>query len=281
MTAGTHAYGEKPVWSPTRPRIGVLHLLVSWVLSTIALVVGTAVIPGAAVNDVWGAFAAAAVIGILNALLPPIVAALRLPLMALVGFLLVLVLDAAMLLAADAITGGDLHVDGFWAALGVALVAAAAGLALGVLFGVDDDDLYSLRVIDRIARRAKDRVESDAPGIVFLEIDGLALPVLQRAMRDGSAPNLARWLESGSHRLVEWETDLSSQTGASQAGILLGSNDDIPAFRWVEKETATMMVCSGPADCAEIERRHATGHGSARRTAARAAATCSPARPTT
>ena len=77
-------------------------------------------------NNIWGAFAAAAVIGILNALLPPIVAALRLPLMALVGFLLVLVLDAAMLLAADAITGGDLHVDSFWAALGVALVAAAA-----------------------------------------------------------------------------------------------------------------------------------------------------------
>ena len=80
-------------------------------------------------------------------------------------------------------------------------------------------------------------------------------------MRDGSAPNMARWLTSGTHRFAEWETDLSSQTGASQAGILLGSNDDIPAFRWVEKETATLMVCSGPADCAEIERRHATGQG--------------------
>ena len=230
-------------------------------IATIALVVGTSLIPGASVNDVWGAFAAAAVIGVLNAVLPPIVAALRLPLMALVGFLLVLVLDAAMLLAADAITGGDLHVDNFWAALGVALVAAAASLALGILVGVDDNDLYSLRVIDRIARRSKDRVETDAPGVVFLEIDGLALPVLKRAMRDGSAPNMARWLTSGTYRFAEWETDLSSQTGASQSGILLGSNDDIPAFRWVEKETATMMVCSGPADCAEIERRHATGHG--------------------
>ena len=27
--------------------------------------------------------------------------------------------------------------------------------------------------------------------------------------------------------------------GASQAGILLGSNENIPAFRWIEKETAT------------------------------------------
>ncbi len=38
-----------------------------------------------------------------------------------------------------------------------------------------------------------------------------------------------------------------------------------------------MMVCSSPADCAEIERRHATGSGCSP-TAARAAATCSRAR---
>ena len=56
-------------------------------------------------------------------------------------------------------------------------------------------------------------------------------------MRDGSAPNMARWIADHGYRLAEWETDLSSQTGASQAGILLGSNEDIPAFRWVEKET--------------------------------------------
>src|SRR5205085_6428848 len=105
------------------------------------------------------------------------------------------------------------------------------------------------------------RTKTSVPGIVFLEIDGLALPVLQRAMRSGSAPTMAGWLQDGSHRLAEWETDLSSQTGASQAGILLGSNDDIPAFRWVEKETATIMVCSAPADCAEIERRHLSGRG--------------------
>jgi len=64
-----------------------------------------------------------------------------------------------------------------------------------------------------------------------------------------------------SHRFVEWEPDLSSQTGASQAGILLGSNENIPAFRWVEKATATTMACSAPGDCAELERRHSTGVG--------------------
>ena len=80
-------------------------------------------------------------------------------------------------------------------------------------------------------------------------------------MRDGNAPTMARWLARRTHRLAEWETDLSSQTGASQAGILLGSNEDISAFRWVEKETATLMTCSAPPDCAEIERRRGTGIG--------------------
>ena len=112
-------------------------------------------------------------------------------------------------------------------------------------------------MIQRIARRSGERIESDEPGILFLEIDGLAQPVLQRAMRDGNAPTMARWLAEESYRFLEWEPDLSSQTGASQAGILLGSNEDIPAFRWVEKERGVLMTCSRPEDCTEIERRHA------------------------
>ncbi len=132
---------------------------------------------------------------------------------------------------------------------------------LQVILGTNDDDTFTFRIVQRIAKRQGEQVRTDVPGIIFLEIDGLALPVLRRALRDGNAPEMARWLEADTHRLAEWETDFSSQTGASQAGILLGSNEDIPAFRWVEKETATMMTCSAPPDCEEIERRHATGIG--------------------
>src|SRR3954454_15162775 len=257
----TTGYGEKAVWAPKRPRIGLLRLLVAWVLSTLALLVAAWIVPGASVESFAGAFLAAAVIAILNAVLPPVIAAMGLPLMLVTGLLLVLILDALMPLAADNITDGDLSIDSFWSALGVALVASAVTVVLDVVFGTNDDDAYTLRVIQRIAKRSDGLVETDDPGIVFLEIDGLALPVLQRAMRDGNAPNMARWLAAATHRLAEWETDLSSQTGASQAGILLGSNEDISAFRWVEKETGTLMTCSAPPDCAEIERRCATGIG--------------------
>ena len=167
--------------------------------------------------------------------------------------------DAAILLIADAVTDGVIRVDNFGWALLAALVVAAVSVVIDVFLG--SDDTSSIRIAQRIARRQGIIGSTDVPGIVFLEIDGLALPVLRRAMRDGNAPNMARWLADNSHRLVEWETDLSSQTGASQAGILLGSNEDISAFRWVEKETATLMTCSAPPDCAEIERRRGTGIG--------------------
>ena len=254
-------YNASHDWSPARPNLRPARLLVAWLASAVALLVAAWIVPGASVNDFCGALLAAAVIAVLNAVLPPLVAALRLPLMLLVGLVLVLVLDALMLLAADAITDGDLSVDSFWSALGVAFLAAAVGVVLDVILGTNDDDAYTFRVIQRIARRSGERTVTDAPGVVFLEIDGLALPVLRRAMRDGNTPTMARWLADGSHRLAEWETDLSSQTGASQAGILLGSNDDIPAFRWVEKETAKLVACSGPPDCAEIERRRSSGRG--------------------
>jgi uncharacterized membrane protein YvlD (DUF360 family) len=260
MTTTEQAY-KAPGWSPSRPKIRPLHLVVAWFVSASALLVAAWVVPGAAVNDFGGALAATAAIAVLNAIVPPILAALRLPLVLLTGLVLILVADALMLLAADSITGHDLEIDTFWSALGVAFVASAVTVVLDVVLGTNDDDVYTLRVVQRIARRSGEHTVSDAPGLVFLEIDGLALPVLQRAMRDGSAPTMARWVAEGNHRFAEWETDLSSQTGASQAGILLGSNDDIPAFRWVEKETARLVACSGPPDCAEIERRHASGRG--------------------
>lgn len=236
-------------------------MLIQWVTSAIALYAAAMIVPGVHIQGLLGALVAAVLIAVLNALLPPVVAALRLPYMLAVGFLLVLLLDAVMVLAAAALSDDTFAVDGFFWALLVALVAAAVTAVLEVLLGTNDEDVYSIRVTQRIARRSKARRVTDVPGIIYLEIDGLARPVLQRAMRDGHAPEMARWVASGSHTLSEWETDLSSQTGASQAGLLLGSNDDIPAFRWVEKESGRIMTCSAPADCALIEQRHSSGGG--------------------
>ncbi len=252
-------YGQSTAWQPERPRFRALPLAVSWLATGIAVMVAAGILPGVSIENFWGALLVAAIVAALNAIVPPVLAALRLPLTLLTGFLLVLLADAAILVWADDLTNGILTVDSFGWAFLAALVVAAVSVVLAVLAG--SDDTYSVHLAKRIARRQGIIADTDVPGILFLEIDGLAGPVLRRAMRDGNAPTMARWMADGTHRLTEWETDLSSQTGASQAGILLGSNDDISAFRWVEKETATLMTCSAPPDCAEIERRLATGVG--------------------
>ena len=253
------AYGHSTAWKPERPSLRLFPLIVSWLATGVALMVASWVLPGVDIQSFWGALLVAAIVAALNAVIPPVLAALRLPLTLVLGFLLVLIADALMLQIADALTDGVLTVDNFGWALLAALVVAAVSVVLAVVLG--SHDMSSIRTAHRIARRQGIIASTDVPGIVYLEIDGLALPVLRRAMRDGNAPTMARWLADGSHRLVEWETDLSSQTGASQAGILLGSNEDISAFRWVEKETATTMTCSAPPDCAELERRLGTGIG--------------------
>ena len=260
MDAAPTAYGEQPVWHPEQPKFSLMRLLGSLLVMTPALLIAAAILPGVSIPSFWGALVVALFVTAVNFVVPPIIAAIRLPLTLVVDFLLILVVDALVFQVASNIDSSAIHVNNFGSALFMALVTSAVAVVLEVLLGADDDDTYSLRVINRVAKRSGERVESPEPGILFLEIDGLAYPVLQRAMRDGNAPNMARWMSDG-HRIVEWEPDLSSQTGASQAGILLGSNEDIPAFRWVEKETGTLMTCSAPPDCAEIERRHATGIG--------------------
>ena len=254
-------YGTELRWEPATPRLGLVRTIVSWVVAAASVAVAAWLVPGVALEATGAAFLVAAVIAVLNAVVPPILAALRLPFMLALGFLLVLIADAGLLMLADAVLDSDIRVDSFGDAMLASLVISAASVVLQTVLGTNDEDQYSLRVIRRIAGRQGAIARTDVPGIIFLEIDGLALPVLRDAMRDGSAPVMASWIADDGYRLAEWETDLSSQTGASQAGILLGSNEDIPAFRWVEKETGLMLVCSSPADCAEIERRHATGVG--------------------
>src|SRR4029450_8225605 len=236
--------GEAVTWQPERPRFRPLRLFLAWLSTGFALWFAALVLPGVSSDHWYSALAMALVVGVLNAILPPVIAALRLPFMLALGFVLVLVLNALVIQAASSLLEGVYEVDNFGWALLAALVAAAVGLVLEVVFGTDDESSYSLRVVQRVAKRLGGGERTDVPGIIFLEIDGLALPVLRRAMRDGNAPEMARWVAQGTHGLAEGEPDLSSQTGASQAGILLGSNENIPAFRWVEKETGTMMTCS-------------------------------------
>src|SRR4051812_13240842 len=99
------------------------------------------------------------------------------------------------------------------------------------------------------------------PGVIFLQIDGLPAPLLRWGVRSGELPTLSRWIRSGSHRLTDWHAQLPATTPASQAGLLHGRSDQVPAFRWYEKETGKLLVANHPRDAAVIQTRLSNGRG--------------------
>lgn len=181
-------------WEPAKLRIRPGRLLLSWVTAAAAVALAAAIVPGFGLEQTGAAFAVAAAIALLNALVPPLLAALRLPFMLVAGFLLVLAADAVLLRVAADVLAGDVRVDSFGDALLAALVMSAASVVLETILGTNDDDAYALRVTRRVARRQGAGEPTDVPGIVYLEIDGLALPILRSAMRDGNAPHMASWM---------------------------------------------------------------------------------------
>jgi uncharacterized membrane protein YvlD (DUF360 family) len=240
-------------------RRAALRVLSTWLITALAVEGLALIIPGLHVHGFGAALAAAAVIGLINALVWPVLTLLALPIGVITIGLSGLVLNGLVVTASARLLPG-FGVDSLWSGIGLAIGLTLINTLVTALLGIDDDDFYYRNVV-RLAARRRGAISSEVPGVVFLEIDGLAHEVLVRAMRSGDTPNLARWLRDGSHRLLRWETDWSSQTGACQAGLLHGSNDDMPAFRWWEKERGVAMVTNHPKDAMEIERRHSNGRG--------------------
>lgn len=142
-------------------------------------------------------------------------------------------------------------------ALGMTIGAAV----IGALFMLDDERAYDRYVLRPLRYRHRSVPHTSTPGFIFLGLDGLAEPLLHQAMAQGYLPTLRRWLESGSHAVRPWEPDLSSQTSACQAGMLLGDNSDIPAFRWWDKSANVLMDSGKLATLRTLEGRLSTGDG--------------------
>ncbi|WP_407377177.1 alkaline phosphatase family protein [Methanobrevibacter sp.] len=122
-------------------------------------------------------------------------------------------------------------------------------------------DRYVKSILKYAIKRKTD-YKKKYPGVIMLEIDGLSITTLKKAIDKGKMPTLKKWMDEKTHTLKEWETDLSSQTGSSQAGILHGNNRDIVAYRWVEKENNNQIIVSGKlSDAPKIEEKISDGNG--------------------
>ncbi|MGK2933030.1 MAG: phage holin family protein [Solirubrobacterales bacterium] len=243
-----------------KPSRLLAHGFVVVLIDAAALLILNWVLPGFLIDGVGAAIVTALAIGLLNAFVWPLLARLTLRLTVLTLGLFGLILNA-LVVGVAMLSMPWLHIDGIFEAVMITVSIAVITSLVSALLAIDEDSSWYLNVV-RGQLRARGEVETtDVPGVVYLEIDGLAHDVLRRAFANGNAPNLAGWVREGSYDLNRWETDWSSQTGACQAGILHGNNHDMPAFRWWEKDLNKAIVTNHPRDAAEIERRQSDGQG--------------------
>ncbi|MFE9763868.1 alkaline phosphatase family protein [Streptomyces sp. NPDC005808] len=252
---------------------GLWRSAVVWGVSTITMLVLAGVLPDFQLETDAGDSATriavtagigAGVFGLLSSLAWPLFVRALLLVPAFVLGLLVFFLNGSLLLIALRINPSGRGEAAPETAVVVAAVMSAVASATGGALAVRDDDAYRrrlYRLADRRRRRADGQAGPSTPAALFLQLDGVGHDVLREAVGKGLMPTVAQWLGNSrpsaraTHRLTPWRTDWSSQTGASQLGILHGTNHDVPAFRWYEKDSQEVMVCNRPSSAAELQRR--------------------------
>jgi len=165
----------------------------------------------------------------------------------------------AVLIAGNLVPG--ITIDGLGTSIWIVFVMTLVNSALGAILTIDEDAAFDRFVTGRMVKKFGKPIQSDIPGFIFLEVDGLGEALLRRAIKEGYMPTLQRWLNQSTHRLVGWETDFSSQTGAMQTGILLGNNNDVPAYRWWDRANQRIIMSGDPRDALKLEDTLTTGTG--------------------
>lgn len=109
-----------------------------WAINAVALYVAVLVVPGIDLRGSWtGILWLALIIGLLNALVRPLLKFLTCPLIILTLGLFTVVINTAMLLLTSRIAQGlgiGLTVDGFWTAVLGSLVISIVSIVMSVIF---------------------------------------------------------------------------------------------------------------------------------------------------
>ena len=242
-----------------------IRFLILWFVDAVSLMVAAAILPGISIQAQDGltyliaATSAAFMLGIVNLLLRPLILLLALQL-GLIATLIVGFFANALALLIVGWLMPALQVDGLLAAVLGGLVLAAVNTVVTGVLGANDEDSFYSGVVERLAKRdAFAGAAEPGRGLVMLEIDGLSFYHMQKALAEKMLPSLNKLQEEEGYVLTRVDCGLPSQTSACQAGIMFGDNDDIPAFRWYDKDRQKLLVSGG--DAAEINARYAKGNG--------------------
>lgn len=255
--------GQRSVWRSTGRdvRDGLLGL----VPTALAFGVAASLTDGLSLRSPATAFGVAALVAAADALARPALRVLAGMLGAIAALLIGVGWQVVLVWAALELVPG-MHAASLGAVTVTLVTVALVGVVTRWAIGVNDSS-YLVADLLRRARSRRRRAgagplhEDGAPGVVVVQIDGLPAPLLEHGVMAGTLPTLARWMRSGSHRATTWWVGVPSTTPASQAGLLHGTNDGIPAFRWYEKGAGRLVVTNRPADAALVEGRVSDGRG--------------------
>jgi hypothetical protein len=208
----------------------IARLMAVWLVSSAALALADALLPNLTAQAPWAYLMATAVAGPLGLVYRPALVLVA----ARIGWVAVLLAglvgQALLIYAALWIVPGisATFLSAFWASWIVAGVGTAAAW-LGSA-GTEDSFTASLQ------RRRVDHppvADPEVDGVVFVQLDGVAYPVLRWAIQAGAVPTLRRWITSGDYVFREWTAQLPCTTPASQLGILHGTVAGVPGLSLV------------------------------------------------
>ncbi|PIF75733.1 putative membrane protein [Variovorax sp. 54] len=111
-----------------------MRILLKWLLSAVALLAVAYLYSGVQVQSFGSALLAAAVIGLLNMIVRPVLVILTLPVTIVTLGLFLFVINALLFWAASGMLGG-FHVSGFFAALLGSLIYSLLGLLIESALG--------------------------------------------------------------------------------------------------------------------------------------------------
>jgi uncharacterized membrane protein YvlD (DUF360 family) len=218
------------------------------------------VVPGVSAGVAADVLLATVLLGILAALLRPLLTSFAL-LLGWVGVLAAGFGVQALLFYLALRLAPGIHVNGFWDAFWASWLFAFLMTIVTWVVTAGDSAAFLTHLVQWSGHDAAAGTTVSVPGVVFVQIDGLASSLLRWGVRSGDLTTLSRWIRSGSHLLTEWHAQMPATTPASQAGLLHGRSDQVPAFRWYEKETGTLLTANHPKDAAVIQTRLSDGRG--------------------
>jgi len=247
-------------WRPGR-RALIRRGIVTFVVSFLSLLAVVALLPSVTATNAGAIALAVIVLAVLNVLIRPVLLALLAPVSVILVVIATLIWQVGSFLLLGPLVPG-FTIGNLGAAIVGSFVYAIVNTFLTALLSIDqDDDSYYGTLVRSLAGRRADVIRSDKPGVLIVQIDGLAHPILTHQIRAGRVPVISDWVRSRKMTLDRWIALLPSQTSASQAGILHGNNSFIPAFRWWEKPRGRMLVSNHPEDAIEIVQRASDGEG--------------------